>query len=196
MKKFIRTALLSLALLSLLVQSGCYGSFELTRRLYDWNGTIEDKNVRSLVLFALGVVQIYTIAAVIDAAVLNLIEFWNGSNPISMAEGAHEEQLVTYQGKSYRLEARRNRFSITELNENLKNQPVDFVFTPENLTWNLQKGNQLIALSRLEKQADGEIAVRVLNNVAGDKLINAHSGISFAAFNDALYRTSLSTASR
>lgn len=196
MKKFIRTSILSLSLLALLVQSGCYGSFELTNRLYQWNGTIEDKNVRSLVLFALGVVQIYTIAAVVDAAVLNLIEFWNGSNPLSMADGEHEKQIISFHGKTYMMEARRNEFSVTEMKKSGICSPVHFVFTPENLTWNVRKGTELVAISRLEKDTNGKIAVRVYSHKGSQELIEAPYSISFAAFKNAIIQSDLTTASR
>jgi hypothetical protein len=61
--------------------SSCIGSFRLTRSVYDWNQTVGDKFVNELVflMFSLGV---YEVAVVIDAVILNSIEFWSGENPM------------------------------------------------------------------------------------------------------------------
>jgi hypothetical protein len=161
MKKFIKGTIMTICLVGMLMQTGCYGSFELTKKVYDWNGSIEDKFVRSIVFFALCVIPVYPLAAFVDAVFLNLIEFWSGSNPISMKDGDHEEQIVYHKGKTYKIEAVKNRFIITDLSTRKAKPPVNFVFTPENMTWNLEKDNHLIALSRLEKDAEGNVCVRV-----------------------------------
>jgi hypothetical protein len=44
-KLMIVVALSTLAI----VQVGCYGSFKLTSKLYDWNGGLGDKWIQSLV---------------------------------------------------------------------------------------------------------------------------------------------------
>lgn len=61
--------------------SGCFGKFQLTRRLYDVNRSVEDKYLRSAVtwLFAIP----YGFTAFLDFFVFNLIEFWSGENPIA-----------------------------------------------------------------------------------------------------------------
>ena len=161
MKKFLRALVMSICLIGMLMQTGCYGSFELTKKVYEWNGSIDDKFVRSIVFFALNVIPVYPLAAFVDAVFLNLIEFWSGSNPISMKEGEHEEQIVCFKGKTYKMEAVKNRFIITDLSKKNAKPPVNLVFTTEDLTWNLEKNHQLYALSRLEKDANGNICVRV-----------------------------------
>jgi hypothetical protein len=161
MKKFLKVTVMSICLIGILMQTGCYGSFELTKKVYEWNGSIDDKFVRSIVFFALCVIPVYPLAAFVDAVFLNLIEFWSGSNPISMKEGEHEEQIVYFKGRTYKIEAIKNRFIITDLSKKNAKPTVKFVFTPENLTWNVEKDQQLIAISRLEKDADGNVCVRV-----------------------------------
>lgn len=78
-----------------------------------------------------------------------------------MKEGEHEEQIVYYKGKTYKIEAVKNRFIITDLSKKNAKPAVNFVFTPENLTWNLEKDHQLFAISRIEKDANGLVCVRV-----------------------------------
>ena len=161
MRKFLSATVMLICLIGMLMQTGCYGSFELTKKVYEWNGSIDDKFVRSLVFFALCVIPVYQIAAFVDAVFLNLIEFWSGSNPISMKEGEHEEQIVYFKGRSYKIEAIKNRFIITDLSKKNAKPSVNFVFTPVNLTWNVEKDHQLFAISRLEKDANGNVSVRV-----------------------------------
>ena len=172
MKKFSRSLLLSLMLLGATLQSGCYGSFALIKNVYDWNGSIEDKFVRSIVFFALNVIPVYPAAALVDACILNLIEFWSGSNPISMVEGKTEQQWITYKGKTYLLEASRNRFRVTPKSHGQK--CVNLVFTPYNTTWNLEENGKLIALSRIE-ESNGHLAVRVFGK-DGRSQVHAYSG--------------------
>jgi hypothetical protein len=81
---FRRTALLALTAAAV-GTSGCFGSFNLTRKLYGFNKDVsKDKFVRELVFLGLNVVPIYGIAGAIDALVANTVEFWTGENPISM----------------------------------------------------------------------------------------------------------------
>lgn len=184
MKKFSRALLVSLMLFGATLQSGCYGSFRLTGMLYSWNGSLEDRNVRSLVMAALIITQFYTVAALIDAVILNVIEFWNGSNPISMDDGQKEQQMVTFKGKKYLIEASRNRFRITP--ETGEKKAVNLVFTPFNTTWNLEKDGKLIALSRIEQESNGNLAVRVFGK-DGRSQVHTFSGEwSMAALKSAL----------
>ena len=65
-----------------LIGTGCFGKFTLTRELYKFNSKVEDKFVRSVVFDALVLVQVYSAVAFVDWAVLNVIEFWTGKNPV------------------------------------------------------------------------------------------------------------------
>lgn len=83
---FRRAAVLTLTAGALVGTSGCFGSFNLTRKVYGFNKTVSDeKFVRELVFLGLNVVPIYGIAAFVDAVVANTVEFWTGKNPIDMA---------------------------------------------------------------------------------------------------------------
>ena len=58
----------------------CYGAFPLTNSLYRANGNITNKWVRSIVLFLLGIFGVYGICILVDAIILNLVEFWSGTS--------------------------------------------------------------------------------------------------------------------
>jgi len=197
MKKLARTSLMAICLIGMLVQTGCYGSFKLVGKVYEWNGSIEDKFVRSIVFFALCVIPVYPLAAFVDAVFLNLIEFWSGSNPISMKEGDHEEQLVYYKGKTYKIEATKNRFVITDLSKKKAAAPINFVFTPNNLTWNLEKDHQLIAISRIEKDAHGNVCVRVFEK-NGNSSVSAlpEENLAWETFTKGMHLPEENTAQR
>ena len=64
------------------VASACFGSFNLTRRVYQFNKSVAaDKWVRWLVFIAVS--PIYPAAATVDLLFANTLEFWTGDNPIT-----------------------------------------------------------------------------------------------------------------
>jgi hypothetical protein len=69
--------------------SGCFGSFSLTRKIYDINqGISENKFVRWLVFLAFTILPVYGVGTFVDAVVLNSLEFWTGSNPLGGGGGS------------------------------------------------------------------------------------------------------------
>lgn len=63
------------------LSAGCYGSFQLTKQLYEVNKSVEDKYLRSAVTWIL--IIPYGFTATLDFLVFNLIEFWSGKSPIA-----------------------------------------------------------------------------------------------------------------
>ncbi|MBK9401705.1 MAG: DUF3332 domain-containing protein [Bacteroidetes bacterium] len=184
MKKFSRLLILSSSLVGMLLQSGCYGSFKLIGKVYEWNGSIEDKFVRSIVFWALCIIPVYAIAGFVDAVILNVIEFWSGSNPVSMKEGEYEQQVVQYRGKTYRMEATMNKFTVTEVSGRKAKKPVELVFKPSDLSWNLVQDQQLVAISRLECTSEGKVGLRVFSPTGKSTLLPYTEQTEWAAFTD------------
>jgi hypothetical protein len=114
--KIIRKTALMFTLSSLvLTQTGCFGEFALTRKVYEFHdGLTDSKFVKSLLYWIPGGL-VYMIASAADAVIFNLIEFWSGSNPLSMNEGDHEIQLTNFDGVDYKIEATKDRFTTTQL---------------------------------------------------------------------------------
>lgn len=86
----LRTALAAALLVTLLPLAtvGCFGSFQLTRKIYSFNrGISSDKWIRWITFLVLTVVPAYPIGLAIDAVFANSIEFWSGSNPFAVAPG-------------------------------------------------------------------------------------------------------------
>jgi hypothetical protein len=67
------------------LSAGCFGTFQLTRKVYDLNQSIDEKYVRSAATWVFVIVQVYTVAALLDLIVFNVIEFWSGENPVVSA---------------------------------------------------------------------------------------------------------------
>ena len=65
-----------------LAAGGCFGKFELTRKVYKFNEDVsQDKWIRWFVFLGLSILP-YPIATFIDALCGNSFEFWTGSNPL------------------------------------------------------------------------------------------------------------------
>ena len=63
--------------------SGCYGPFNLTRRLYQWNGQAgSTKWEKEFVFILLAWLPVYGLTMLGDAVVFNSMEFWTGKNPV------------------------------------------------------------------------------------------------------------------
>lgn len=161
-RKMIICSALSLTLLS----TSCLGSFKAFNNLRDWNdGLTENKFLDNLVFWGLCAVQVYTLAFVADAIVLNLIEFWTGSNPIAMAEGEKETQYAEVEGNRVKMTAEKNKFTIEKLNGEHAGEEVVMIYTPDNQTWNLVGEN-----GELQELASFEDGFYVLHLPTGDEI--------------------------
>jgi hypothetical protein len=88
MKKGIITLLCA----GMIVLSGCYGKNACFNKLHDWNGTLGNKWINSIVHFFLNVFPVYMIClGLVDGLVLNTIEFWTGSNPLAGGDSYYEK---------------------------------------------------------------------------------------------------------
>jgi uncharacterized protein DUF3332 len=87
-------AVLCVALLSVQV-SGCFGRFSLTRAMWDFNKNVSpNKFIQWAVFLVMVVVPVYEIGTLVDALVINSIEFWTGQNPVSSADAADSNTRV------------------------------------------------------------------------------------------------------
>ena len=72
-----------------LATTGCFGTFQLTRKVYNFNREVSpDKWIRELTFLVMVVLPVYGFASFLDAVVFNSIEFWTGNNPVLAARGA------------------------------------------------------------------------------------------------------------
>ena len=65
-----------------LTATGCWGSFNLTGKVYDWNGHFDSKWVSWLIFLVFIILPVYGILLFVDALIINTIEFYSGNNPV------------------------------------------------------------------------------------------------------------------
>ncbi len=136
MHKLKTTALAFAMGLTAMLQTGCFGTFALTRKAYEFHdGITENKFIKSLLFWIPGGL-VYGITTFVDAVILNLIEFWSGTNPLSMNEGDHEMQLTTVNGDQFRIDATKDTFTTTQLTGSQAGEVRIMKFDRATRTWN------------------------------------------------------------
>ena len=88
--------------------TGCYGPFRLTKKLYDWNGSVGTKWVNEGVFLGMVIIPAYFFATLGDAIIFNSIEFWGGKNPIvaknvKSIQAGEDQAVLSYTPETKRL---------------------------------------------------------------------------------------------
>ncbi|MEX1132235.1 MAG: DUF3332 family protein [Flavobacteriales bacterium] len=135
MKTIRKFALLLLLGSVLTTQTGCFGTFALTRKAYEFHDGLTDSKFLKSLLFWIPGGLVYMATAFVDTVILNLIEFWSGTNPLSMLEGEHEMQLATLKGVDYRIEATKDTFTTTQLGGDQAGEVRVMKFDRTDMTW-------------------------------------------------------------
>ena len=78
-----------------LLVSGCTGSFQLTRKVYQFHRSQTDKWMDEILFLVVALLPVYSLASFADAVVFNSIEFWTGNNPVSSAATSSQERRRT-----------------------------------------------------------------------------------------------------
>lgn len=149
MKKFFRPiAFALLTLFSAQLLTSCFGKFALVNLVYKFNGNLAGKDmtgklVKSLVMWVLIIVPVYQIAGIVDIIILNLIEFWSGTNPIAMKEGEKETQLLTFAGREFQLTGTKGKISVLELSGTNKGKETVLYFDNANTISVMSKGEKV-----------------------------------------------------
>lgn len=161
MKK-IKCFFLAILFLSLgILNYSCLGSFKLTQKTYNWNNSIGDKWVNNFVFWAFIILPVYEVVTCLDVIIFNVIEFWSGSNPISMSEGDEEIQIVESGNKEYMIKATKNKFHIEQINGPHKGEWTDIIFNPEENSCYLHYKGEKIKLVEYIHSEDGSDQVRL-----------------------------------
>jgi PBP1b-binding outer membrane lipoprotein LpoB len=96
MKKVVASVLVAAFL-----AAGCTGSFNLTKKVYNWHRSQTEKWTDELCFLLVAITPVYGFATFADAIVLNSIEFWTGKNPIEMSAVKGKENIkMTYNAKT------------------------------------------------------------------------------------------------
>jgi len=118
--------------------SGCYGKFQLTKELYQWNGSLGGRAANSAVMWIMMIVPVYAAVGAVDFFIFNTIEFWTGSNPITMGEFEHQETIVVKDTETYKIAASQNRMDISLLSGPRTGQTVSLVYNAAEESWYAQ----------------------------------------------------------
>ncbi len=139
MKKSLSIFLSACVLWVMTFQTSCIGSFNLTKAYWDWNLGL-NKWLGAVLFFIIGGF-VTSITFFVDVVILNLIEFWSGSNPMSMNEGDMEQQVVMGEdGNTYEVTATKNRFDIVQLSGENAGEVQAMIYDPETKSWNHEMG--------------------------------------------------------
>jgi hypothetical protein len=153
-------AVLCMAVLSLHV-SGCFGKFSLTRAMWDFNKNISgNKFIQWAVFLVMVIVPVYAVGTLVDALIINSIEFWTGSNPISSTGTPDGDTRVVRLGPGETLRLSRDADSgVMKVELERQGQPpVVRYFEPleEGMAVRDEAGALLI---QAREQADGSVTV-------------------------------------
>lgn len=152
----MRKRSLALALLAALLLANCYGSFTLTRKIYNWNGDLENKFLRSAMFWVLTIVPVYEAGAFVDAVLLNTIEFWMGENPVSLNGKEQIEKTVRANGKLYNVAVGQSQIRIRETEGPHAGKEITLVFDETLRAWFLKSES---GLQRIVTFADREVVL-------------------------------------
>ncbi|NJM94322.1 MAG: DUF3332 family protein [Cytophagales bacterium] len=153
MKKFSTVMLAGLLLFSTSLTS-CIGSFELVKKVYKFNRSMDSKWVQELVFIAMNIIPVYSVAGFVDVVILNLIEFWSGSNPLALQEGETETQLLTHEGTTYLMTASRDRMKVESLQGVNAGEFLELAYNESTQEWYAITPCESINLSVLKAVAN------------------------------------------
>ncbi len=143
MRKRFMPDIMSVMLASSMVLTSCFGEFALVHKVYNWNDTVVDNAfVKTLLFYAMNIIPVYGIASAVDYFILNLVEFWSGSNPLAMNDGESEVKNLVHNGVSYEVEATKNQFAITPLEGEKAFQTEYLRFDDELNRWSHVNANE------------------------------------------------------
>jgi len=94
MKKTIATLLC----LCVVFLTACFGPFKLTKRVYDWNASLDNKWGREALFLVMSVVPVYGFVILADSIVFNSIDFWGAQNG-SSAQVSKTTKFVSVDNK-------------------------------------------------------------------------------------------------
>lgn len=146
-KRLISGLLLASISLTGLIQTSCMGKFALLQKLYTWNKTATgNKFIDNLIFWILNAIPVYSVVLFVDGAILNLIEFWTGSNPLAMNQGDRMEKHFQNGENGFLAIATQNRMEIQF--DNQANQNFALVFVPSSKSWMLETSEKTICMAK------------------------------------------------
>ena len=131
----------------LAANTGCYGSFSLTKKVYKWNGSLGNKWLNTIVFWVFNILPVYDIAVFVDVVVLNLIEFWVGSNPLALNSDVELHKTFENCGKVYEVTMGKGMITIAQSKGPDAGKKITLTYKQDASAWYLSDGktSQMIA---------------------------------------------------
>lgn len=172
-----------ICLISISSFANCFGKFSLVRKLYGFNESINIGSglvatfFKTVIFYVLWIIPVYQIAGVVDFIILNLIEFWTGSNPVSLNEFDKDGKLV----KNYEQDGQKIKFSYSNFGEKLE---IDFnkkdvsnlvVFKSKPNQFFIEKDGVLSEMKMDSKSIQGKTLIKMTldGKTESTKIINS-----------------------
>lgn len=96
-KSLLKPLGVALTATSLLLSSGCMGSFTLTKKIYRWNQHVSGDRWVNEIVFLVGLIlPVYSLSLLADGVIFNSIQWWTGSNPV--ADAGQQKRVVGADG--------------------------------------------------------------------------------------------------
>jgi len=159
-KKFVCAVTLA-AFMSVSV-GGCYGKNAMFNAVHNWNGSLGNKFIVSFVHLILWVLPIYEISMFVDFVLLNVIEFWLGSNPMAM--GDIYEETDANGNKVYAVKNPDGTLSVSLTAADGKKADFMLVRNDNEISFVSAEG---VVLAKQTHGADGAVIARQIFNVDG-----------------------------
>jgi hypothetical protein len=138
--------------------TGCTGSFNLTRKVYNFHRSQADKWSDELCFLIVALIPVYSLATLADAIVFNSIEFWTGKNPVEMSANPPATRIVQNGKEKYLLSYnhKTDQISLTSMAQGNNNHGVIFERTDNTIIAKNDKGQVLY--SSVQAQ-DGGVSI-------------------------------------
>ena len=184
MKKISLKVAVCLMAGSFLFSSCMVGSWGLFNKYADWQTHMtSNKFVNAVVGFVLGAVC-YPVSSLVDALVLNTIEFWTGDNPVASNIGK-TQSVMGQDGRLYAVKTLKNGYEVTDPNGVV----TLFTYNKKENSWSMSQNGLTKEIFRFNE--DGKSIKVTMNGEERDFALNeqgvidaeyaATTGLYFAA---------------
>lgn len=112
-----------------MMASSCVGSFQLTHKLAMWNTRATNEKFLNEIIF-LFISPAYAVCGVVDALVINTMEFWSGSNPLAKNEGK-TQTIMGQDGRYYAVTTLKDGYEIKKPDGEI----MKFLYDSKNNSW-------------------------------------------------------------
>ena len=169
---------------SFLFSSCMVGSWGLFNKYADWQTHMSsNKFVNAVVGFVLGAIC-YPVCSLVDALVLNTIEFWSGDNPVASNIGK-TQSVMGQDGRLYAVKTLKNGYEVTDPNGVV----TLFTYNKKENSWSMSQNGLTKEIFRFNE--DGKSIKVNMNGEERDFTLNeqgvidaeyaATTGLYFAA---------------